>query len=371
MPFFARPNLDNTQFKQLSGTTLTLSGTTIFSKYDGGLTFADENGTNIPVVILSSGASEQNVLKYVSGCIVLGQVSTGGTSTGYYDCRTPATCTVGGLVCGTTLTGRTIANILEEVLAPVVCPTLTSPSSTFTVSCLPITFTGYYEMGSVVCATGCSIFNQGCICPAYCGSCDKRSGLPDYHYYGNWGSYVTCTTSSLTNSIAFTPYPINNPSQSVSGQVFYSAATCCVLKSDGTCWCSPLPSGSTAAISRYVCGTYPWFWGSSATTPATGQTLISGYTCKCVDNGNATIVVDNFNVTDEYIWFATPYASCSKTCWQGANNPSNNGLIPGALFGNPACVNIISPELCWGSTCYKIYVSSYKTSINYGMTFCN
>jgi hypothetical protein len=36
-------------------------------------------------------------------------------------------------------------------------------------------------------------------------------------------------------------------------------------------------------------------------------------------------------------------------------------------------VNIISPDIptCWGSTCYKIYVSSYKTSINYGMTFCN
>src|SRR5690606_37719261 len=110
MPFFARPNLDNEQFKQLSGTTLTLSGTTIFDKHDGGLTLSDELGAPIPVVILSSGRTDENVLKYVCGCITLGIVSTGGTSTGFYPYDECSTCAVGGLPVGSCLYNETIAD---------------------------------------------------------------------------------------------------------------------------------------------------------------------------------------------------------------------------------------------------------------------
>jgi hypothetical protein len=83
------------------------------------------------------------------------------------------------------------------------------------------------------------------------------------------------------------------------------------------------------------------------------------------------ILVDNFNVSGKYIWFAIPYTSTSKTSWQGCNNPSNNGVIPGGLFPVACCMNIVSPESCWGTICYKIYVSNYATSVNYGMAFSN
>ena len=42
MAFFSRPNLDDVQFKQLSGTTLTLSGKTIFNNTTG-LILTDDN----------------------------------------------------------------------------------------------------------------------------------------------------------------------------------------------------------------------------------------------------------------------------------------------------------------------------------------
>ncbi|MCE5224636.1 MAG: hypothetical protein LLG05_02130, partial [Porphyromonadaceae bacterium] len=115
MPFFARPDLSNEQFKQLSGSTLTLSGTTQIAKI-GGLEFIDEYGTPIPVNI--SGASEQDVMTYVGGQLILKQVTTGGTSTGIYDGLTPSSIAVGGMPTGTTLTGRTITDILQEILVP-------------------------------------------------------------------------------------------------------------------------------------------------------------------------------------------------------------------------------------------------------------
>ena len=46
MPFFARPDLSNEQFKQLSGSTLTLSGTTQIANPVGGLEFIDDWNTN-------------------------------------------------------------------------------------------------------------------------------------------------------------------------------------------------------------------------------------------------------------------------------------------------------------------------------------
>ena len=54
MTFFARPNLDDIQFKQLTGSTLTLSGQTRIIETNG-LTLSDGAGSNI--VITAKNAS--------------------------------------------------------------------------------------------------------------------------------------------------------------------------------------------------------------------------------------------------------------------------------------------------------------------------
>jgi hypothetical protein len=39
------------------------------------------------------------------------------------------------------------------------------------------------------------------------------------------------------------------------------------------------------------------------------------------------------------------------------------------LFPTMTPVTVNSPESCWSSISYKFYISGYKTSVNYGMTY--
>mgnify|MGYP005843057251 CR=1 FL=1 len=373
MPFFARPDLSNEQFKQLSGSTLTLSGTTQIANPVGGLEFIDEYSQPIPVIV--TGATEESVLTYVGGCLILKQ-PTSGASTGVYTCASPTTCTVGGLNAGTSISGCTIGYILERILVPTLNPTVTPPSSTFTVTCLPLTSTGYYEIGTVVCVCGCSCFNRGCVSPVYCG-CDKRSNLPIYHCFNNWGIGIPAYTSSLSTGFTFTPHPVSNAIQTVSGRVFYGAATWCVLNSSGGIFCTPLPSGCTVSVVRTILALYPYFYGKIASggcpagvcrpTPTTICSCIIAGCGKTVDLSTGTICINFGSSSDDYIWFAIPNASTSKTKWYV--DTVNNGCIGGAvspggnLFPDFSSVADITTS-CWSGQTYKVYVSNYQTAVS-------
>jgi hypothetical protein len=64
MGFFARPNIDNIQFKQLAGTTLTLSGTTQIAT-SGGLELIDvATSTYIPIKISVATSYTGTTQKY-------------------------------------------------------------------------------------------------------------------------------------------------------------------------------------------------------------------------------------------------------------------------------------------------------------------
>ena len=81
MTFFSRPVLEELQFKQTTGTTLSLSGLTKI-RTSSGLTLSD--GVGGDVLITASGASsattEGYVLTYMNGLISLQpSSSTGGT----------------------------------------------------------------------------------------------------------------------------------------------------------------------------------------------------------------------------------------------------------------------------------------------------
>lgn len=116
MPFFARPNLGDVEFKQLSGTTLTLSGQTRIATPTG-LELSDGTGGYIPVMATGETVSNGDVLTYENGKISL---KPGGGGSGIYYEASPTTCTVGGLAAGTQITGRTIACILKDILVPVI-----------------------------------------------------------------------------------------------------------------------------------------------------------------------------------------------------------------------------------------------------------
>lgn len=374
MPFFARPNLDDTQFKQLTGSTLHLSGQT-YIMTPSGLTLTANDGV-YDIVLTAKGAgplTDGYVLTYndakkqIELCLSAG---SGGTQ--IYNGTSPTTCTVGGLPAGTSISGCTLSCIIQKIVAPALNPTITAPSNTFSLVCSPSAPTGYYEIGTCICITGCQTFSQGCINPQYTSVCDKRSGPPNtYTYTGPFGT-INALSAFLTNSCAFTPHNIAG-NESYTGRVCYNNG-CPALDSCGNVYCTALPAGCTAALGASISATYPYFWGKSAGLPSAGQAIIDGACTAgnvCISTSANDTCVSNYNASGEYIWLAIPATSTSKTKWQGCNSPSNCGTIPGLLFAAETCVSINSCGGLWSSVPYKFYISNYATSVNYIMAFKN
>ena len=370
MGFFARVRFSCDQTVQHHEDVVSLSGQTQIATTTG-LTLTDGAGGNIPVT--ASGATNDYVLTYDSGenVIKLKESSASG-GTGTYPYSGLTTCAVGGLPICQNLFNDPIVDIIQCMVSPTLDPVLTSPSlSSFTLTPTAL----LYEVGCSVAIGQTTNFNPGCICPQYTSASDCRSNGAAYYQYGNKGVY-SCVVSTLpSDSTSFGTICITPGTNQLSSQVYYQ---CGVQPKDssGGNYSTPLVSGCTAVSTKNICGAYPWFWGTSTTAPDVStsgctQCLIDSYTCKCVASSMNNVVVDNFNVTSKYIWFATPYASTTKTCWQGANNVSNNGVIPGGLFPAPTSWCVDSCSSCWSGICYKVYVSNYATDINYGMTFCN
>ena len=370
--FFARPNLSDEQFKQLNGTTLTLSGQTRIATVTG---FSISDGTkNVPIIV--TGGTLGKVLTYDSTTCQITLQSAPGSGGGLYSGASPTTCTVGGLVCNSPISGLPISDILQSILVPTVCPAVVAPShSAFIVS----PSTSIYEIGTCIslCVTSC--FSRGCITPQYCGACCFRSGLASAYNYVDFGVPTVVSSIACCNCHALSTYQINTPTNTISGSITYSSGATPAYNSSGGIYCTTLISGTTTPTrSCTITGIYPWFWGYSTAAPTINQALIDSIStcgCKCVGSSNGSINVDNFNVTGKYIWFAIPTTCPAKTSWQGANNPSNNGFIPGALFPAGIACTVNSPSCdapsCWTAQSYSFYVSSYATSINYGMAFNN
>ena len=181
MAFFARPNLDNTQFKQLKGgEPLTLSGQTQIATTTG-LTLIGDAGTGsqgggMYIPIIATGASNNFVLTYDSSykAIILKESTASGGSTVYTESGA-TTCTVGGLSAGTVVYNCTLDCVLQTILNPTINPTLTNPSiSSFTLS----PSTTLYEVGTDVDVCGVTAFDPGSIDPVYPPTaCSCRSSI--------------------------------------------------------------------------------------------------------------------------------------------------------------------------------------------------
>lgn len=361
MTFFSRPNLENLQFKQLEQSTLTLSGQTQIATTSG-LTLTDGAGGYVPII--ATGGTNNDVLTYRDGQILLLEPTASG-GTGIYPYNQSATTTVGGLLAGTNLYNVPVVDILQDILVPTLYPTLTAPTSSLSVT----PTSTIHEVGSVIVFTFNTGFDRGCICPAYCGGPDKRSGLPSRYVYFDYNGYITGVSStSLSNTYVMSNREIDLGNNIGSVRVEYSCGLQ-PLNSNGDYYSSPLPSGSTSTITRTICGIYPWFYGSSVGVPTINSTLLTTATCSCVGLSTGDIIATNYNVTGQYIWFAIPSTSTSMLKWQGSNSPSNCGTIPGDLFASETTCAVNSPSSCWSGVNYRFYVSNYPTNINYCMTF--
>jgi hypothetical protein len=369
MSFFARPDLSDIQFRQISGSTLTLSGQTRIANITG-LTLTDGIGGYRPII--ATGGTNYDVLTLIGNQIVLHTPTASGSSSGIYTCASPTTCTVGGLPAGSPISGCTISKILEEILVPTVNPTLTAPSSTFNIS-----LSNPYEVGCVVSVVGCTCLNVGNINPQYSSASSCRScGAISHNYVDFNAGTCSCFGSNCSCTRSLPAYTVVAGIRTAYGSVSYCAGVQ-PKNSAGANYSTPLASGTTTPVPLIICGLYPYFYGivasggapAGSNRPAATAALITGGT-KCVCNSSGTIYI-NFNSTsDDYIWFAIPSGS-TKTCWYV--NALNNGAIGGVvnaggnLFPAKASVYPVTTA-CWNGQTYNIYISNYQSATSTLMT---
>ena len=373
MTFFARPNLDNTQFKQLSGSTLTLSGQTQIATTSG-LTLSDGNGGNIVITANNaSPATDGYVLTYDDAskqiCLALSSASGGSQN---YCGISPTTCAVGGLPAGSPISGLTLSCIIQEIVAPVLSPTCSQPYNTLSLSPAVSTL----EIGCNISFIAMGAFNQGSVSPVYCAGTSCRTGLPNcYYYVDSVGGTCFIPSSALSNSTGLATTPIHVGGNIVSLHVGYNAGQY-PKKSDGTTvGMTCCPAGNAPTVTQSVNGILPYFYGSSTSLPVAGNALLATGT-KVVADSTGDITV-NYNVTTKYIWLAvphtSPFTSPIKTKWYGSNAPTTNTEpIPGGLFNAPSTLSVNSPSSCWSGCAYNFYISNYPTSaVGYTLTFTN
>ena len=326
----------------ITGVTNTSGGTGVYS----GTT---DRNIQLYSLVGSGGTTVQQVGDQI---IVQSDTASGSQQ---YSGETPSALDLGGINIGYELTGKTVSCIIQDLLVPELCGTITEPSISIQLTC-----TGTKEIGCVLSQTVTGNYNQGCINPQYCSASDKRN--PDVNAYQFTGTgmpvpWQTCTALSAAETNA--SYTVVSGSQSWGVCARYDSGTT-ALSSKGTPYGAAPVSGCTNAASGSITGILPYFYGVSATQPTANQALIDSGT-KVVASSTGTINITYGSQTSKYLWFATPNASTTKQGWyEGPTNKGNIGS-PSDLFDAPSSVSVDSPSACWSGETYKIYISTINT----------
>jgi hypothetical protein len=189
-----------------------------------------------------------------------------GVSTSYTNSN-PSAIAVGGIQVGTTFSSVTTSQMFDLMLYPELFPTLTNPSSSFS-----LTQSGLREIGEVVTILNfIAAFSRGSISPPYTTS-GYRSGLPNTYVYVGTGLSST-TTTNLTDSKTVSSYTVLNGVQSWTCGVMYDAGEQ-PKSSKGNNYSSPLPSGTTSISTQTITGVYPVFATTVLISTMTKQTLV-------------------------------------------------------------------------------------------------
>lgn len=120
----------------------------------------------------------------------------GGDCTGEtYTNLMPTPINVGGITIGDTFNNKTMSQMFDLLLYPEMFPTLTAPSTGFSLS-----QAGLHEINETIAILNfAASFNRGSISPAY-GTSGFRSGLPVQYNYGGGLLPATVATTNLTNN---------------------------------------------------------------------------------------------------------------------------------------------------------------------------
>ena len=298
------------------------------------------------------------------------------------------TISVGGLASGLTagyLKTLTVEGILDMMLFPDLYPTYTIPSTSFV---LISGISGTQEIGLTSSELFNSIFSKNdsgkpsiiniiknnitvatissfstasiSNIPAQYGYNDANN--PNISYTGTFTDILTVTFS--TTYVSKTTYlsgvaKLNN--KGVSDNRAFS------IRSTSAPQLGDTNFNSSQII---IAGVYPYFYGwtnSSVSAANIATSIQNGSATKVVASSAGSISVP-YNASAQYIWFATPATSATKSTWFVTS--LNTGSIGGSgnLFASAVVVNVTSSSNYWSNIPYKIYISNYATTLNSSMT---
>jgi len=320
MAFSTKLKIIDAKMEQPSGSTLTLSGDTTVAdsgdmRYATHPTFVDD---------------EQIVdKKYVDDNIISGSD---------YDLSTPSTVTVGGLNAGSTLTGLSSNEILEDILVPYIAPTFSS----FQISGQATTI----EVGTAL--SGIKSFTWG---TTQSGNVASNSIII---------RDVTAASNIATGLANDGGEPVDIGTITNTSPISHS------WRGQGT----NTQAGSFNSSNFTVRSIYPYYYGkvvgagaSGDNRPVANQALVLSGT-KVVVSSNNTISITYNSAADEYIWFAIPSTSTSKLGWYVTDlNKGNIGgsVSPGGnLFPDFDTVSVTTA--LWSSVNYKVYIANYQSA---------
>lgn len=294
----------------------------------------------------------------LSGGMITGNLSAAnlsGNNTGdeKYNNLLPTSTSIGGIPAGSIFNNKSMQEMFDSLLYPTLNPTITAPSSTFTISAT----NGYYEVGQNLSSiTFNSSFNRGSINPAY-GTSGFRSGLPSrYNYSGLNLSNVL--SNSLSNSVTINNYIVLPGSNIWSGSVNFLEGEQ-PKNNKGDNFSTPLPAGTTSTINRSFIGIYPFLFGMSESI-LNSNNIYSNLSNKLIQvQGNKNVTLDG-NLM--YIYFIFP-----STMADLVSIIDQNGFNVTSAF-QKITMDVTSAGLAnnW-TVSYKVYRTINKTSVSNGL----
>ena len=267
-----------------------------------------------------------------------------------------ADMTVGAISAGDIVqSGTNIQELVERLLTKIFYPTFINPS--FSIS----NNAGTNEVGSSVTFNLIFSFDRGQIVGNLSSGIWNPSLFQNYRA-GVASSYTLNGVTQSGNTLSVTTTVLNGIN-SFYGTVSYLNGVQ-PLDSKGNNYSSPLLGGTSPSQVTSFNGIYPFFYYKSS-SPITYSSMKIA-----IENGAATKVVlpstgtlnISFNANGEYIAFAYPSSSITKTIWYV--NALNSGGIGGStnLFNSAVVQSINSPTSLWSNINFKIHISNFPTT---------
>ena len=386
-----------------SGNTVTLSGLTTITggTYLNGTTTLElynNLGETISITGFTSGGSGSSIVGgngvEISGD---GSITTPYTADTIYNTILTGSLemeeSVGGLPAGTTvssLTGKSLVEIFNDILFPTALPTYTSPTITLqglssqtlevgTTTSININAKGVkndagdYTVLRV--RTGTTTPNVDVIVDNS-PTTNTETDVPNQFGFNNPNNPNSGFTSTSLTYTLTVPEPSAGNTNSL---VVYDAEgdyNAGLAKNDNkgntdTRTAQVRSSNAPQAASnnfnssdRSITGVYPYWYGKSTTQPtiSTIQDAISGGTANksSITNSQDGTLTITFNASSEFIWFAHFEEYNTKQSYY-VTDLNKGDFGPTGLFQTFVTGTIDSPDSYWSGVTYKIYIGNYQT----------